>query len=85
MRYADSGDDISGGEINLRDARIAAGDGEAEVAGRVLAGDGHALVSDGYLVVALGRGNLSGEGNLGALACFKDYRIGQGEVQRAVL
>ena len=85
MRYAYSGDDISGGEIDLRDAGIVAGDGEAEVAGRVLAGDGHALVGYGYLVVALGRGNLSGEGYLGALACFKDYRIGQGEVQRAVL
>ena len=85
MCYADSGDDISGGEIDLRDARIATGDGEAEVAGRVLAGDGHALVGNGYLVVALGRGNLSGEGYLGALACFKNYRIGQGEVQRAIL
>ena len=85
VRYADSGDDISGGEIDLRNTRIAAGDGEAEVAGRVLSGDGHALVGNGYLVVALGRGNLSGEGYLGALACFKNYRIGQGEVQRAVL
>lgn len=85
MRYAYSGDDISGGEIDLRNTRIVAGHGEAEVAGRVLAGDGHALVGYGYLVVALGRGNLSGEGYLGTLACFKNYRIGQGEVQRAVL
>ena len=85
MRYADSGDDICGGEVCFCNTRIVAGHGEAEVAGRVLAGDGHAFVGYGYLVVALGRGNLSGEGYLGALACFKNYRIGQGEVQRAVL
>ena len=85
MCYADSGDDICGGEIDLRNTRIVAGHGEAEVAGRVLSGDGHAPVCHGYFVVAFRRGNLARERYLGALARLEDYRIGQNEVQRAVL